>query len=66
MDVKDVIKEKTKCLKQAKAKSDRRRGNELEIDIGYPYLILDGVCRSIGSEKWRRDEARRGCIREAI
>jgi hypothetical protein len=56
--VQDVIKEKTKCLKQAKAKSDRRLGNELEIDIGYPYLILDGVCRSIGSGKWRRDEAR--------
>ena len=38
----------------------RRLGNELEIDIGYPYIIIYRVLRSIGYKERRRDEAGRG------
>jgi hypothetical protein len=40
---------------------NRRLGNELEIDIGYPYIIIYRVRRSIAYEERRRDEAGRGC-----
>jgi hypothetical protein len=56
-----------KSLKNVKANQSKRRlGNELELDIGAPHIILDGVCRGIGRKEWRRDEARRGYSREDV